>query len=450
MDRNTATKQPLPSWTRTARIVEWVILAVAVAAFVVALVVYFRHNEGEGPLQGWAWVAATGALALLALILVTVRPLSLVRWRMVLSSVLASLVLAGGTVFTWTLISKNDAEVLSAGTLVNSPREAAEFLRHEDGDNGRQQIPVGVFVQQLSFDGPSAVKVSGYVWQRLPKGFPESMQGVVLPDAEDSYASKEVYRDVHRDGTTTVGWYFNARLAQGFDYERYPFDRQSVQLRLWSSDRADDSMTLVPDFRSYPPWDVQKVYGVDPGVVFPGWQPTFTSWSYQHVDYHTTLGGNTRPYAHSPPVPPDLYFNLGVAREWQAPLLSSLTRWLIVAFIIFLALFVYSKDKGELRPNLGFSTWAVITFSVSMLLVIVVDQTSVRQYTGTAMAYVEWFALALYVVIMMVALNAVLLTSRVKAPGLEWQDNRIAKLAYWPLLFAMVFAATLYVFSPRW
>ncbi|MFC7219185.1 hypothetical protein ACFQLX_13555 [Streptomyces polyrhachis] len=410
------------------------------------------YLAGDGPpLSRWWPLAACGALVLLSAIVVFLEPFTLVRWRAVLSSVLASCVMLGGIVATLSLISEDDIDLLSAGRVVDRRFEADEYLDADRTAAGRRRIPTGVFLQQLRFTAPNAVQASGFVWQRLPKGFPKKFEGVVFPDAEDSYGTKEVYRDKQpEDGSTTVGWYFKVKLAENFDYERYPFDRQGIRLRLWSKDRADDSMALVPDFRSYPPWQPQQRYGVDPGLVLPGWSTVFSSWSYLRLDYHTTLGGNPRDYHGAYPVPPDLYFNVGIDRDWVSPFFDTLTRWLIVALVIFLALFVYQKDKGELRPDLGFSTWAVITFGVQMLLVVVIDQDSVRLATGPTMAYVEWFALSLYTVIFLVALNAVILTSRRYSPGLEWRDNRVAKLLYWPVLLALIFAATLYVFRPRW
>ncbi|MFC7307137.1 hypothetical protein ACFQVC_23270 [Streptomyces monticola] len=439
-----------PAWTaRAERIALWALAATAVLT-VLTLIWYVRLDNAHQPLKGWAALAAVGALLLICGIVVLVRPFRLTHGRTVLTSALVSVVLAAGTVSTWMHISKDDAHLLSPGTIVNSSDQARALLDKDKSAKKTTRIPTGLFIQQLTFDGPTAVQVSGYVWQRVPKGFPKEYEGVVLPDAEDSYGTKEVYRDVHTDGSATVGWYFKARVIQHFDYKRFPLDRQSVRLRLWDADRADNSIVLEPDFHSYPPWEYKRMLGTDPELVLSGWERTFSGWSYADPVYETTLGGNLRPYAQAPSAPPELYFNVGLAREAAMPMLSSLIRWGIVAVMIFLALFVYSKERGELRPNLGFSTWAVITFSVSMLLVIVVDQTAVREQTATAMAYVEWFALSLYVVILLVALNAVRLTSKRTTPGLEWQDNRLAKLLYWPLLLTLIFAATLYVFSPRW
>ncbi|NGN67840.1 hypothetical protein G5C51_28555 [Streptomyces sp. A7024] len=438
---------PRPAWTRTAERANLAVLAVAAVATAVLLFLYLRGDNSQ-PLKGWALLAVAIAVLLTSVIIAVVRPFLLTRGRTMAASALVSLVLAGGIITTWMLVSGDDADALSAGQVVNTRAEADAYLDKEIG-TGQDRVPTGLLVQQADYDGPSKVKASGYVWQRLPKEVPEKSEGVIFPEAEDSHATTEIYRKQHPDGSRTVGWYFQATLHQTFDYRRYPLDRQDIHFAMWSNRFTQGNLVLVPDFASYPPWKAEEKLGVDPETHLQGWKTTFTTWSYQKLDYRTNMGATTGEYQ-AGEGRPNLNFNLGVARQWHNPLIDSLIRSAIVSLMIFLSLFLFARADDERRSSLGFSTWGAVTFGVSMLLVIVVDQSSVRQVTGSSgMAYLEYFAFAQYAVILWVAIDAVLLGRR-RSPSLEWGDNRLAKLLYWPLLLTLIFAATLWVFRPRW
>ncbi|WP_419995931.1 hypothetical protein [Streptomyces boninensis] len=437
---------PRPAWARKAERINLVVLAAAAVAFAVCLVLYLRDTSQ--PLRGWPPLAVSIAVLLTCAVFALVRPFLLTARRTVAASALVSLVLAGGIVTTWLQVSGDESEKLSQGRVVRTTAEADALLDKELGA-GQTRVPTGMLLQQVDFDGPSLVKANGYVWQRLPKDVPEKSEGVVFPNAEDSHSSTEVFRKQHADGTRTVGWYFQVTLHQKPDYRRYPLDRQNVDLEMWSNRFTEDSLVLVPDFSSYPPWANDAMLGVDPDLDIPGWNPTFTTWSYLDLDYRTSMGASTGDYRASEGRP-NLYFNVGMARKWHNPLLDSLIRSAIVSLMIFLSLFIYTRVDDDRRSHFGFSTWGAVTFGVSMLLVIVVDQSSVREVTGSrGMAYLEYFAFAQYVVILWVAIDAVLLGRR-RSAGLEWGDNRLAKLLYWPLLLTLIFAATLWVFRPRW
>ncbi|MEV0096055.1 hypothetical protein [Streptomyces sp. NPDC050738] len=106
-----------------------------------------------------------------------------------------------------------------------------------------------------------------------------------------------------------------------------------------------------------------------------------------------------------------------------------------------------TKDDNK-NPRFGFSTWTAISFSVSLLLVVVVDQTQIREIAGdTSLTYLEYFAIAQYIVIMGIFANAILIGSETKFRALEWKDNLLPTLLYWPVLIGLFFVFTLFVFA---
>ncbi|MFD9219644.1 hypothetical protein ACFWDI_06385 [Streptomyces sp. NPDC060064] len=370
-------------------------------------------------------------------------PLKSLR-RLILTCVLISLVLVLGITVTWNLVAADHSLADVRGAIMQNPNEVNEYLEKNQPKDQRPElrIPTGVFLQDVEFIDVNSVAVNGYIWQNFPASPPLAQQGVVLPEAGDSYAPKEVYRVKGPNGRVTVGWYFSGILHQPINYQHYPLDNQNVVLRLWSVD-IEGGVQLVPDFAAYPPWQYTEMYGLERGFQPTGWSPQFTAFTFQKHHYSSSFGVNG-PHAASIDTV-ELYFNIGLVRKWQGPMFASLTRASFIALLVYLGLFVYTREEAR-RRIFGFSTWAVITFTVSMLLALILDQQQTRTLTGGAtVAYLEFFSITLYVVIISVALNAVLVTSR-EIEILQWRDNLLPKLVYWPLLLGLSFLFTVVVF----
>ena len=60
--------------------------------------------------------------------------------------------------------------------------------------------------------------------------------------------------------------------------------------------------------------------------------------------------------------------------------------------------------------------------------------------------YLELLPFLLYLAILLVALNAILLDSPLRFGFLEYEDNLLPVLVYWPALLGLVLAATLATF----
>ncbi|MEV0092457.1 hypothetical protein [Streptomyces sp. NPDC050738] len=424
--------------------VNLVVLAVSAVCLVLAVLWYLADTK-PGTLDRWWAVVITATVFLITTGIAIIRPFTLTHHRTVAASVMASVVFAAGIGLTWSMVSTDNGAEPIEGTRVGSPAAAEKYL-DQHGSKRMRHIPTGVMVQQMKFGGANEIDVSGYVWQRLAADVPERVRGVIFPEAENSYGLDEAYTYQHADGSKTIGWYFQVKLRQTFDYRHYPLDRQDVWLKLWTKDNTQQT-ALVPDYSSYPPWMDSKKFGIDEGLVHADWMPYFSTWSYVQHDHRSTQGSNAREYV-NPGVWSDLYFNIGTKRAWVGSMFDSLIRTLIVAVIAFLALFLYTKADDDRRAVFGFSTWGAITFTMSTLLVIVVDQAQVRSATGGGMlTYLECFAYVMYAVILGVSLNAVLLTARREVRPVEWADNRLPKLLYWPALLGLLLAVTLLFFS---
>ncbi|GAA2628986.1 hypothetical protein SMC26_29765 [Actinomadura fulvescens] len=439
---------------RRFRLAVRILLGLATVWMVWSVLAYLSdHGTTADPNhhRGMAALIITPVVFLTLLALEVAAPLAKpdpvrIRRRLGLVSAFATVLCLAAIAVAWSQVYERSALMEAKGTVVAGPRQAEDFLRSHlpREDAGAKRIPTGVFLQSVKFEGASDVAVSGYVWQRVPKGA-EDKAGVVFPEADDAYVTKdsEVYRQVQGDHTL-IGWYFDTQLRQRFDYGSYPLDKQNVWLRMWSADFSDQAI-LSPDYAAYPPWKNGAMTGVDEQMVYGEWNPDFTAFSYVTNHYNSNFGyGTTATQAGDGT--PELYFNLGLKRDPQGPLYGQLIRWLFIALIVFAALFLVTVDS-ERREVVGFTTFEVMSFAVGMLLVIVFDQVAVREAVeARGVVYLEYFSYALYGMILLVGLNAMLITTKTHIRVLTWGGNLLPKLLYWPCYLGMVLTATLLAF----
>lgn len=301
-------------------------------------------------------------------------------------------------------------------------------------------VYTGLYVKSVRFDDSNSVTLSGYIWQRYEGGIPKGVTpGVAFPEASNTYGLDEVYREKDVNGYAVVGWHFEIQTRQGFDYSIYPLDRQSVWLRMWHADFDSSGALLVPDLDGYPPWVDEDFNGVDKETVFDEWVPNYTFFAYHKIPYNSSFGyGKFVKSAGRP----ELYFNMGFKRGIFGAFVGNLIPMIFVSLIMFASLFPGSvhPDRAE---DTGFSTMGVMAFTVTMLLVVVVQHSSIRSAVGgSALSYLDYLMFVLYAVILLVTLNAILVRSRKPVRWILWRDNLAPKLLYWPVLLGLALLAT--------
>ncbi|MBP2474985.1 hypothetical protein JOF53_003857 [Crossiella equi] len=421
---------------RRDRRLEWVVTGVCVlgaAAFLLVSVLGTGHRLPA--------LVVSALVCLTSLVVLLVRPFGQHAWRYWVCSAAFSLLCLAGLAVVWHQVHEEDAHVV-IGTEVHSAEETDRHLARTLPPGAEvARVPTGVYLESIRFSTSNEVQVSGYVWQRYADSLPREMtRGVVLPEADDSYPVKQAYR--HRDGDAEViGWYFKTAFVQKFDYSRYPLDRQDIWVRMWHPD-FNRGVVLVPDFRAYPaPWQPGQMHGLDPQFVTARWQPQSTSFSFSQHDYTTNFGLGA--YQDRPAFP-ELYFNLLVNRQFQGPLFETLVPIGFIAVLVFAALFITTNGDELRRTFVGFTSFGVISFAVSMVLVVAVRQNAIREATAApGIVYLEYFSFGLYLVVLISAINALLVTARTPIALIRWRDNLAPRLLYWPLLLGFCLTTTL-------
>lgn len=332
-------------------------------------------------------------------------------------------------------------------TIIESREDLNAFLQQK-GAEGRNvefkgqdvaQVPTGFFIQAMSFVTASTVNVNGYVWQKYPVGFPYE-KGVNFPEeiASGDTVLDEKYRSTETiDGETVelIIWYFDVTLRQSFDYRHYPLDFLTVWLRVWPAElEADDLVLLTPDLDAYMRTDSAR-FGLDENIVSGEWSIDESFFSYVDVPYDTRFGFSTSGMT-EPDVYSDFQFNLGVQRKFMNAFIVNLVPLFVVALLLFATLITITTDDKR-SSRFGFSTSGILGTCSALFFVVMLAHIQVRSnFSGAGLVYIEYFYLVMYVMIMLVAVNAYLIALDALKNWrlLHWRDNLLPKVTYWPVL----------------
>lgn len=306
-------------------------------------------------------------------------------------------------------------------------------------------IPTGVFVQSIEFTSANNVIMTGYIWQRYSEGYHDGLtREIVIPEAEKLEKLPEVYKKLE-DGDETLGWYFRVTLRQNFDYSQYPLDRQSVWLRLWHKD-FDQNVVLVPDLDAYDQLNSHWLPGIENDFVLSGWHLERSFFNYHYNSYNTNFGienyvGKTEF--------PELYFNIGLKRDFFDPFVSQVTPMLVVLLMLFAILLTSSRDE-ERNSLLGFSTSRVLASSSALFFVVMVSHIDLRSsLAAREIIYLENIYFITYIVLLIVAINSILFSWGIRFPSfhgislVHHRDNLVPKLLFWPVVTGMLLLSTI-------
>ena len=358
-------------------------------------------------------------------------------------SLTGSLVLAAGTGFLWhaayTLHQgprSHEVEVMSI------PRREAFIKRYEKIGAGLKEvsstfIPTGVFIQQMEISGDSQMKISGQVWERFPKDFPAEGRGVTFPEAVTCTFGHPLEKT---SGHALIQVYpFQGVFhMQADSIVNYPFDRSSVRLRMWPR-QYYDNVVLVPDLEAYTILVPISLPGIDKGIELSGWKLGQSHFSFLQETYNTNFGISD--YAGQQDSP-ELAYVFTLRRNFTNPFIATFLPILVVVGLLY-ALVVTTVRTKELMSASGYSAMNLLRSVITLFFPVVVAQINLRNHILTeGLLYVEYYYFLVYLLILVTAMNslAVLYWDH---PAIQSGDNRLAKLAFWPLLTGAFYAISL-------
>jgi hypothetical protein len=421
-----------------------VLASVAAIGFLSRYLEMFESLRAAPDSPAVAAALVFGVIAVMAIAVLVFRPERGTLKAMGATSAAWSVALLVALAIAWYFIAVSELQDRWHGTLVTTPAEADAYLgAHTPAGIDPMRIPTGVLVQSMEFLNGDNVQVTGYIWQRYGPEIPEDLaQGVVLPEAiREAYDAKEAYR-YEENGVETVGWYFWATLREPFEYAEYPFDEQDLWLRIWPRDVSYD-VVLVPDFESFYTLEPTALPGIESEFVYSGWAPVYSGFSYSVQPIDTSMGiGAAGQYQNMP----ELYFNFILDRDFLGPFVEHIIFGIAVGFLLF-GLLALTTDDENLKTRFGLSTAGVLGAASGLLFAVILKHNQLRTAIGNrGVSYIETIPVLLYVVIIVVVLNAILLAAPVKPKFVAHRNNLLPVLAYWPILLGLLLAVTLGVF----
>ncbi|USN51410.1 MAG: hypothetical protein H6731_03100 [Myxococcales bacterium] len=308
------------------------------------------------------------------------------------------------------------------------------------------RIATGVYVESIDWLDSNSFYISGYVWQKYPKeSLGKISQGFVLPEAVN-LKKKFAYRYKDQWGET-VGWLFEGKITQRFDFTKYPFDHKAVRLRLWHEE-LNQKVLLVPDLQSYDSTLAGDKFGIDPEIVLGGYTIAETFFHYRHLEYDTNFGFSG---SKIPKDFPELYYNIVIKRNSTDALIINVLPLFIVIILCFSSLLSVTFDPAK-REIFNFQFLEILTQCGALFFVILLAHIHLREIlAGVGIVYLEYMYLAVYLAIVYVAVNAFLVVhSELKNYKLyqliRYQDNLLPKVFFLPFFSAVALIISFYFF----
>jgi hypothetical protein len=411
-----------------------------------AVVLFLRQFEGDPDTTRQA-MFQIALLALAGLVCLGLASLSLlfdhgegVWWAHAAG---LSVLLTAGMLSLWWASDRYPVDEIEDRVKIFDPAGLEQWLRSyargagPAGGSTGIRVPTGVFVRSVEFVSGTNVAVAGYVWQKYPKGVPDGVaRGFALPEA-DKPEVKEIFRR-RENGQEVIGWSFSATLRQQFSYERYPFDRQEVWVRL-RHEAFDQRVILVPDLEAYQLTNPVTRPGVAEDLVLPGWDVLGSFFDFRASRYNANLGLAGFEGQRSPP---ELYFNVQVRRQFVGPFISNIVPLFVTAAMLFAILLTGSK-REEGSSLLGFTAMDVVLGCAALFFVASFQHISLRDRLVSArIMYFEYFYFMTYLALMVGSLNGILFAAPASPRLIAYRNNLIPKLAFWPALLACLLGIT--------
>ncbi|MGK7917175.1 MAG: cache domain-containing protein [Prochloraceae cyanobacterium] len=358
-----------------------------------------------------------------------------------------SVFLSAGIGYHWYLFLAESVYQTAEEIKINTRTDLQSFLskRTQIAEASNQEppvsIPTGIFIRTLKFEEAHNVFVTGYIWQKYYEGEHDGIsRGFIMPDAivaTDLGGWTEAYR-YKKGNVETVGWYFEVNLRQEFDYSKYPFDRKQIRLRLLPQD-FHKNVILVPDLESYTQMIPRERPGLERNLVLPGWNLERSFFEYQLKNYDTNFGISN--YVGQDKFP-ELEFTVLATRNFLTVFISNFMPILVVSIMMFAIQLIVSQ-KAQEEETRKFTALEIISVGGGLIFIVLLDQLNLRGTIITAgLIYLEYLYFALYLLIILITLNALLIALGTKFWLIEYQDNLIPKLFYWPVLLSLLLIVT--------
>ncbi len=347
----------------------------------------------------------------------------------------------------WALFLNLEADRTDSGLRVTEraalEKAMAEYRRESIAHHTEAPvyIPTGIYLESAQFVSASDLQITGFVWQKYRLGEHDGLaRGFALGNAIQLEAN-ENYRE-RREGIELVRWQFRATVRQQFDRSRYPLEVVRAAIRIFHKE-LNHNVVLVPDLPAYRLLNPSSLPGWAEGLQLPGWKVDASYFEFRKLHYDTDFGaGHSYAKGHLP----SLYYTILLRRNVLDSALSHLTPLAIVAVVLFILTMLTSRDEklvGFLQTGSG----RVLNICTAIFFVIAFSHIEIRRRLATeTLFYMEYFYFLIYFILLWVALNSVIFAKGVPIAVIQYRDNLLPRLFYWPFMMGVLLAITFWTF----
>ncbi len=359
----------------------------------------------------------------------------------------AAFVFLVGIGVLWRLSLQFDADLKTEGvkvcdrstlySLMNSYIRTCE-IQHTEAP---VYIPTGMYLESAQFMSANDLMVSGYVWQKYRTGVHDSLtRGFTLANTTE-LTINENYRQKGAE-EEIVRWQFKATVRQHMDHSRYPLELEQAKIRIMHKE-LNHNVVLVPDLSAYRFANPASLPGLEKGLALPGWKVASSFFEFLKLPVDTNFGIERSLAKENFP---SLHFCMVIRRNFVDAFLSNLTPLIIVSILLFTLIMIASRDErlvGFLQAGSG----RVLNICAAMFFVIAFSHIDIRRRMASEeIFYLEYYYFLIYISLLWVSVNSVLFAMGKNIRIIQYKENLISKLAYWPFLLGCLFAITLGIF----
>lgn len=364
-----------------------------------------------------------------------------------IASVVASGVLMVGIGVLWYLALAYEPPRKERSVVVLD-RSTLGKLQHGYANRSRSRhtaspvyLPTGIFIDSVRLTGDSAALMTGYIWQKYDPSVPcDLSRAISIPAAEDVKLSEP--QILHDNGTEVLRWQFQARVRERMSYARYPLDQEILALQLIHRD-INHNVILVPDIPAYKLMNPTSLPALDKGVAIPGWTIEKTFFDLVEKGFDADFGVTRSVLREDFPL---LRYNIVVKRNFVDAFISNLTPLIVVAIMLFLLLLTTTGNEN-IMDKMKTGTGHALSMCSALFFVVIFSHIGIRQrLQALDIFYLEYFYFVIYAAILCVAILSILFALAKSLAFIQYRDNFISKLTYWPGILSVLFAITLYVF----
>lgn len=321
------------------------------------------------------------------------------------------------------------------------------WFKDNPKDNPALLVPTGVYIKSVYFVNSYTPHIAGFIWQKYDKQTMHiEKKGIVFAEGVE-IKLQEDFRRMEGD-TLIIGWHFEGKFIQNFDYFDFPIDNKTVWIRMWHEE-FDKNIVLTPDFVSYDSTLATDKFGVDPEIVLSEYNLLETFFNYKESNYDTNFG--IKNYIGKKKFP-ELYYNIVLKRNIiNSAIVYFLPLWVVVT-LMFFGILLISINQEDIT-FFGYNLLGLIGLASFLLFIIVVSHIQVRStVTSQSIMYLEYLYVIAYSAIVYAMAIAMVVDkiTRTKRSKLLGENGFYAKITYIPIISIAVFLTTFFSFYGKW